>query len=452
MGTYTEQLEQVAGLSEDKLAQSELDSLEITDTGRTLDQMATRLRTIASDPGIRGEAGDAAWTALADLATVFNTRADELTQASTGSYDARYALRNARFAYEELPPAELDWWQKAAITAAGTAGGMVILGPLGAVTSGAATSFWLNQWDERREAAAKAAVDELNGEMAAAENRLPYVGVDENRPGGPGDSSIGTTNPNGPGTPMTPYSPVTGDGSSGGGSTASGGSTAGGDGSGSLSPDMDGVGPAAPNDSGSDGPGYPNYPGGPGYPGSGGYPGDLGHPGSLDPSMPDDPNRPDTSADGSVDGIIPGAGISAGGGGYGGGSAVGASFGGGAMAGGLGVGGAALGAAAAGRLSGGVSGSTGGAGGAGGLGALAPGAGATGGGAGGRGGIGGAMMGGGSGSGSKKKRRPGESLGLLADDLEDEDYNPALGAGAGAGSRDHALPAPPSEDDSTPEW
>lgn len=64
MGTYTEQLEQIAGLSEDKLAQSELDSLEITDASRTLDQMAIRLRTIASDPGIRGEAGDPAWTAL----------------------------------------------------------------------------------------------------------------------------------------------------------------------------------------------------------------------------------------------------------------------------------------------------------------------------------------------------------------------------------------------------
>lgn len=436
-----------------------------------LEDVADTLRAMSYDLGLEGEAADAGTAAFEQVRLKLLDRAEAATQAAATARRAYEHLMEARAAYNELPPAEIDDGLRNRLMSGGTirVGGIDMTGT-------AAVGYLNYQYRSRREAAARRALDRLSSQMQVAKDELPVVEdyfPDKPTPD-PGGNTGGGRDRTGGGSGRPP---------SGGTVPAPGGGrivpVPGSDDpeEGWVPPPAYGIDPNPivplpyPKDINVDGPG------------DGGWVG-------LDPVEPGTPRRPGLG--GGWNGGIGGPGWSGGGGSYGGSNPIGGA--GGALAGGAAIGGTALGAAgllrgglgalgglggaagaagAAGAGAGGlIPGAFGGAGGAGAGGAAAGARGASGigmvpgaaggaagtgaGGAAGRGSMMGMPMGGAgaAGGGKEKGKRSGSHYMAPDVEVEEEAGRVPLGPGAKAGSRDE-LPqtaAMDAEEDLDEDW
>lgn len=383
---------------------------------------AKALLDSGSETGLEGTSGAAAADACLAVANKLIACVDQIKTVAVAGEAARQALLIAKAAHADLPPMSMPQTINQYIynVASTSPDATISLSEIGTVPASQAESLWYAERERRRNAAAAAALTQLQADMNVAVADLVGThdgsGYDPNNLGGtsPGTGGRHTT---GTGTVTgTTGAPAVGSGLSGSGSSGLGdGSSSGLAGAGTI---------------------------GSSY-GSGGS----------------------GSADGSVGGNVPGSTGTGGTGGLSGlGGYTGSGGSGGLLAGGVSVAGVAVGAGALGRMGGlgglgGLGVGTGGGGGVvGGAGARGAGIGGTtgsglvagsstsaaAGGAGARGNstMGGMPMGGGGAGGSANKRRgPGGHLMAPDLDIEETEAAPDLGPGAHAGDRDRLPPA-----------
>ena len=425
MGIHATEL----GFTQDaRLGAIDADASTLGEVSAAVEEHAQSLRSIAGDLGLSGLVADAAGEAVSDLGRQLLDLADAVTDVQRGVTAARAAMSTAQSAYLALPEVALTSSERAVVAQYAAL-------PGAGYAADAQREHYLHQHELAREAAARAALDDLVASLTDATGTL-NPGVDIG-PNGSNQSSSGGSGARGT-VPSLPTTTV----------------------------------PSLPRVT------APTIP----------DPGRVDHPVVTDPTVPGpgqvgiDP-RPVPTVDGSVGGTVPGGTHPVGGSGWalsGPGSGTDPSWGVGLAVGGvaLGAGGLTRGLATGGGLSGlgagagagsiggtGLRGGTGVLGGAGpgsGAGAVAGGSGAgtgstaggvtaLGGGGGataGRGGVLGAgsasgrtaMPGGGAGGAGSSKKRRRDALGYLAPELDDLDDAalPTTQRGARAGDRDSA--------------
>ncbi|WP_420271850.1 hypothetical protein, partial [Occultella aeris] len=167
MGANTDNLEQISQIPAERLTTARTDLETLGTHSTSLTEASQSVQNIGADSGAESETGMAAWTQMTTLASSLNQTSADLTNAKTSTTYALDAIDTAREAYNNLPPQELNWWQKRAIEAAAAAGGMIVLGGVGAVTAAVATNHWLDGWDQAREDAATQAMTNLDASLGS---------------------------------------------------------------------------------------------------------------------------------------------------------------------------------------------------------------------------------------------------------------------------------------------
>ena len=108
-----------------------------------LNSTAADLKTVGSEPGLEGMAGDAAAEAFVQLSRDCAQLADDMGVVANAGAKARMALDEAATAYDELPPVALTAGQRAQVAEAYATQGQVYVPGRGMLSPWAAEQVWL---------------------------------------------------------------------------------------------------------------------------------------------------------------------------------------------------------------------------------------------------------------------------------------------------------------------
>ena len=151
MGKYEDELREIAQMPRWQIPG--VDGVKLA-----LNQANITYNRVATESGFEGKTGTAIGERFGTAAKAAAANSDALDLLPTAVDAANAALLVAKYAYDDLPGADVDPEIKDTILKGSWAGG-----PLGALAGAAGVKIWENHLSDQREEAAKAALDELRG-------------------------------------------------------------------------------------------------------------------------------------------------------------------------------------------------------------------------------------------------------------------------------------------------